>query len=174
VHGGYGHLVLVASELDSMEPTIGHELTHALVSHLPIPAWLNEGLAVNTEHGLVPHLAHPSNAPYTPGEMARKHASHWNVVTIQEFWSGKSFTRAGDGVALSYDLAQKMFAIAARDFERFRAFCCSASWEDSGEAAAREHYGFPIDHLLESVLEPGPWKVAPTMWREGIERGAFD
>lgn len=174
VHAGYGHFVLIAKDLDAMEPVIAHELTHALLAHLPIPAWLNEGLAVNTEHLLVPHLAHPSNALYTPMEMAQKHARYWNAETIQAFWCGQSFLRPDDGNALSYDLAQKMVALAARDYPRFRAFCASATYEDSGDGASREHYGEPIDHLLECVLEPGPWAVDPAKWRGGIERGAFD
>ena len=174
VHAGYGHFVLIAHELDTMEPIIAHELTHALLAHLSIPAWLNEGLAVNIEHRLVPHLAHPSNALYTPLEMAQKHARHWNERTIQDYWSGKSFLGAGEGNMLSYDLAKRMVAIAARDYARFAGFCRAASFEDSGDAAAREHYGFPIDHLLEAVLEPGPWAVDPARWADGVERGAFD
>jgi hypothetical protein len=174
VHHGYGHFVLIAKDLDAMEPTIAHELTHALVAHLPIPAWLNEGLAVNTEQLLVPHLAHPSNALYTPLEMAEKHARYWNADSIQSYWCGQSFVRPDDGNALSYDLAQKMVALAARDYPRFRAFCLAARYDDSGDAASREHYGAPIDHLLECVLEPGPWAIEPAKWRGEIERGAFD
>src|SRR5207247_6744848 len=49
---GYGHFVFVDSEIAVMEPTIAHELTHCLLQHLPLPAWLNEGTAVTTEHRL--------------------------------------------------------------------------------------------------------------------------
>src|SRR5262245_45169175 len=60
---GYGHFVFVADDMHVMEPTIAHELTHCLVQHLPIPAWLNEGIAVSTEHRLSP----PRSAPlFTP------------------------------------------------------------------------------------------------------------
>lgn len=174
LHSGYGHFVLIATDLDQMEPIIAHELTHALVAHLPIPAWLNEGLAVNTERLLVPHLAHHSSAAYSPMEMAEKHARHWNAATIQEFWCGTSFTKPDEGAELSYDLAQKMVAIAARDYPRFRDFCLEASFEDAGDAASRRHYGFPIDQLLEAVLEPGPWAVDRARWGDHIERGGFD
>ena len=59
IQAGYGHFVMPLAEIDAMEPVIAHELTHCLLQHLPIPAWLNEGLAVNTEHGLFPQLAAP-------------------------------------------------------------------------------------------------------------------
>jgi hypothetical protein len=174
LHAGYGHFVLVATELDRMEPIIAHELTHALVAHLPIPAWLNEGLAVNAERMLVPHLDHHSNALYSPIEMAEKHATHWNAQAMQEYWYGASFTKPDDGSMLSYDLAQKMVAIAARDYPRFREFCRAASYEDAGDASSRAHFGAPIDHLVGAVLEPGPWAVDRARWGDTIERGAFD
>lgn len=106
VHGGYGHFALYAGAMEEMQPTIAHELTHCLLSHLPIPAWLNEGLAVNTEHALFPRLGDPSYALYRPEEIRAKHAAFWNEDTIQEFWSGKSFLRADDGNLLSYRSGQ--------------------------------------------------------------------
>ena len=174
LHAGYGHFVLIATELDRMEPIIAHELTHALVAHLAIPAWLNEGLAVNTERMLVPHLDHHSSSLHTPIEMAAKHAAHWNAQTMQEYWYGASFTKPDDGSMLSYDLAQKMVAIAARDYLRFRDFCLAASFKDAGDASSREQFGLPIDHLVDAVLAPGPWAVDRAQWGETIERGAFD
>lgn len=110
IHEGYGHFALFEYEMASMQPTIVHELTHCLLAHLPIPAWLNEGMAVNTEHGFFPWLAHPDHQLYRPEEMQRKHLAFWNADTVQEFWSGKSFLRTDDGNALSYDLARRLVA----------------------------------------------------------------
>jgi hypothetical protein len=38
IQNGYGHFVFCKGTMDAMEPTLVHELAHALVSHLPLPA----------------------------------------------------------------------------------------------------------------------------------------
>ena len=44
INAGCGHFVTVKDDLHAIEPVIVHEMVHGLVSHLPIPAWLNEGV----------------------------------------------------------------------------------------------------------------------------------
>lgn len=173
INAGYGHFVLWAGELHAMEPVIAHELTHCLVSHLPLPAWLNEGIAVNSEHRIFPQLAHPNAQQYFPHEMVAKHASFWNAQTIQEFWSGKSFLRTDEGNMLSYDLAKKLTALAAQDFDAFRRFATRAQGADGGLAAAAEELGYPLAHLVGAVLGEGAWEPKPEAWEEGVERGQF-
>ena len=46
---GIGHFVFPAEEMWMLESVIAHELLHAVVKHLPLPAWVNEGLASNAE-----------------------------------------------------------------------------------------------------------------------------
>lgn len=46
---GYGHFAFPHQELSYAESIAAHELTHALLSHLPIPRWLDEGMAVSIE-----------------------------------------------------------------------------------------------------------------------------
>lgn len=167
---GYGHFVFVADQMHVMEPTIAHELTHCMVQHLPLPAWLNEGIAVNTEHRVSPP---PSPPLFTPDEMQEKHASFWNQVTIQEFWSGKSWLRPDEANMLSYGLAKHFVAMIARDFETFRAFANAADAGDSGDASALKHLGYPVAHLAEAVLGEGLWQPKPELWRDGVERGQF-
>ena len=79
INSGCGHFVTVKADLRAIEPVIAHELTHSCVSHLPIPAWLNEGLAVNTEHRLSP--SGPS--VFTPRQMHEKHRQFWGETEIQ-------------------------------------------------------------------------------------------
>lgn len=172
IQAGYGHFVMPLEQIDAMEPVIAHELTHSLLTHLPIPAWLNEGLAVNTEHTMFPQLAAPSAQLYFPHEVAAHHAAYWNADSIQTFWSGKSFLATDDGNRLSYDLAKKITALAARDEPAFRAFVAAADLQDGG-VAAEHHLGFPIAHLVEAVLGEGPWEPRPETWRKGVERGQF-
>lgn len=172
IQAGYGHFVMPEECIDTMEPIIAHELTHCLLTHLPIPAWLNEGMAVNTERNLFPHLADPRAQLYFPHEVAAQHAAYWDEESIQTFWSGKSFLSAGDGNRLSYDLATKITALAARNEAAFRTFVAHADMRDGG-LSAEHHLGFPIANLVEAVLGEGPWQPQPASWHEGVERGQF-
>jgi hypothetical protein len=172
VNAGYGHFALYAGGMEQMQPTIAHELTHCLVSHLPIPAWLNEGLATNTEAALFPQLFAPAAQLYHPSEIAAKHSAFWNADTLQEFWSGKSFLRTDDGNLLSYDLARRITRRAAAAEDRFRAFVRAAHRDDAG-LGAQHHLGLQIADLITAMLGEGEWTPDPKRWRAGVERGQF-
>ena len=172
IQHGYGHFALFESEMEHMQPVIAHELTHCLLSHLPIPAWLNEGLAVNTEESIFPHLADPRRSLYLPHEIKAKHAAFWNAETIQEFWSGKSFLRSDDGNMLSYDLAKRITEVAARGEDAFRAFVLRADLRDAG-LSAEQWLGYPLEHLVIRMLGEGDWRPLPERWQAGVERGQF-
>lgn len=171
IQAGYGHFVFIqADDMSYMEPTVAHELTHCLVQHLSIPAWLNEGLAVNTEQRFSPPLGRPLE---TPEELHEMHQTFWNADTIQAFWSGKSWLIAGDSNKLSYDLAANFVRLAASDESAFKAFVNSANSSDGGEAAALSCLGFPLSHLAQAVLGEGDWKPKPESWKNGVEAGQF-
>ena len=152
-----------------MEPVIAHELTHCLLQHLPLPAWLNEGIAVNTEQRLCPR----GRPLYTPKETQEKHLEFWNESTIQEFWSGKSWLRPDEGNLLSYDMAKTFVVMAAEAFEAFRGFANAADAADGGNAAAKKHLGYPVENRAQAVLGDGPWEPKPELWKDGVERGQF-
>jgi len=173
LQNGYGHFVFVSEDMARMEPVIAHELTHSLVSHLPLPAWLNEGTAMGMEKRLNPELAHPRYALYSQNEMTEKHAKFWNEATIQEFWSGKSFLQSGEGPSLSYDLGENLTRLVSRDYETFVAFANAATYEDAGARAAHEKLGIELEACAAAVLGPGLWRPEPSRWREGVERGQF-
>ncbi len=166
---GYGHFVFCEDEINQIEPIVVHELTHCYVRHLPIPAWLNEGLAVNTETRIV--RAPPS--VYTVEQMQENQEAFWDAQKIQEFWSGKSWLRPDQGNLLSYDLAQKITALLANDFASFTRFTNAATSADAGAAAAHEHLGFPIEHTIAAVLGEGDWSPRPETWDAGVEHGQF-
>ncbi len=171
INAGCGHFVTAKADMRLIEPIIAHELTHSCVSHLPMPAWLNEGLAVNTEHRLSP----PGPALLTPQQMHDKHLGFWGAAEIQEFWSGKSFLRNDDGNMLSYDLARIVVAQLSSDWGRFRSFVLAADLADAGAAAA-EHLGMALGAvvcaLLEREADPA-WEPNPVMWHAAPEHGAF-
>lgn len=169
INHGYGHFVCVSTDMHAIEPVIAHELTHMHLTHLPIPAWLNEGLAVNTEQILCP----PHGSLYTSRELKEKHANFWNAETIQEFWSGKSFMRVDDGNLLSYDLAKHMVTLLSQDRARFLAFANMATMEDSGQASASLYLGNELETAITFILGEGDWRPDPGRWAGEAERGGF-
>src|SRR5688572_20752976 len=170
IGSGCGHFVTSQAELQAIEPVIAHEMTHACLGHLPIPAWLNEGLAVNTERQLT-----PSPGPqFTPVELHEMHVKFWNRETIQEFWSGKSFLRADQGNLLSYELARILTGQFAEDWPAFRTFALQAKLDDAGREAAREHLGVDLGLAAAALFDKDEdWAPNPALWRDAPERGAF-
>jgi len=172
IQHGCGHFVTVQTDLLAVEPVIAHELTHACLGHLPLPAWLNEGLAVNTEQRLCP----PPGRPPDAREIHARHQAFWGPAEIQQFWSGKSFLRPDEGNELSYDLARILVAQFASDWPRFRPFALAAERLDGGAAAALAHLGLDLGTAACAVLEREPtpdWAPQPERWVGEAERGAF-
>ena len=165
---GCSHYVSTRQDLTSMEPVIAHEMTHGCVTHLPLPLWLNEGLAVNTERqvaGAAPPLQ-------TPAQMRARHLRFWGPEEVQQFWSGRSWRRHDDGNELSYDLARILVEHLSADWPRFAAFARSATYEDGGAAAAREHLELDLGHAVAALLEaadPEAFVPRPESWRESPE-----
>lgn len=170
---GYGHFVFPSDRTWTLEPTIAHELTHCLVSHLPLPAWLNEGMAMTMEKHLNPAYDNPRYAPFSLQEMKEKHKAFWNADTIQEFWSGKAYVRPDDGSMLSYDLGEHLTRLISRDYKAFTAFANAASYEDAGMSAAHDALGVDLADCVVAVLGEGPWQPQPSRWSDGVERGQF-
>jgi hypothetical protein len=148
IHAGCPHFVVVKDDLSRIEPVIAHEMTHSAVNHLKLPKWLDEGLAVNTEQritGVRPSL-------YTPLELHQKHLQFWSSERIQEFWTGQSFDRPGDGNLLSYDLARVMVYQMASQWDRFREFVHAVRTEDAGAGAAQSVFGVNLGEHAKHVL----------------------
>lgn len=165
---GCSHYITTKSDLRTIEPVIAHEMAHGCVAHLPLPLWLNEGLAVNTEH----RLAGTGGALFTPQEMHQKHLKFWGKPEIQEFWSGRSFQRPDDGNMLSYDLARILVEQLSRNWERFAAFVNAASFEDGGASSAREHLNTTLGALLGALLDRqdvAACEPRPTDWDSPAE-----
>lgn len=173
VHFGYGFFVARGEHLDEVEHTLVHEMTHGLVSHLPLPAWLNEGIAVNTEARHAGARFSLPDAPWSPDETQARHRAHWTPEAIQRFWSGKSFIDPGVAQPLSYDLAMRMVQLACVDWAPFARFAVNASMDDAGMAAAETHLGHPIENLATALLGDGAWTPHPKTWADGVEVGRF-
>lgn len=172
IDAGCGHFVTRRADLQAVEPVIAHEMTHACLSHLPLPAWLNEGLAVNTEQRLCP----PPRPALSPLQMHARHQAFWGVAEIQQFWCGSSFLRTDEGQELSYDLARILVSQFGADWARLAEFARAAGAADGGLSAARQHLGLDLGDAVCALLERDPdpaWSPRPEHWHGDPERGAF-
>ncbi|QNA88010.1 hypothetical protein G4G28_05090 [Massilia sp. Dwa41.01b] len=149
INSSVPHFVVPLAELAAIEAVIAHEMTHSALSHLTLPRWLDEGLAVNTEQRLtgVPRLI------YTPHELHEKHLRYWGTAEMQQFWTGESFFRTDDGNLLSYELARILVSHLSADWDRFTRFVTHAQREDGGGLAAREHMNVELGALVCALLE---------------------
>lgn len=174
VHIGYGcsHFVTTKQEMRLIEPVIVHEMTHSCVAHLPIPAWLNEGLAVNTEHSVCGSSDTDADTPARHNQ----HRNFWNPNTVQQLWSGASFKRTDEGSLLSYDLARILVSQMGKSWEQFEAFVLDADLNDSGQRSANEKYGMSLGAMVCALLDQQyspAWEPMPEKWNDAPERGAF-
>ncbi len=158
LHTDYGHFAFPFMDMDEAEATAAHELTHACLAHLPLPLWLNEGLAVTMEGAICNYRPHDRH------ERLPEHMAYWNLATMQDFWSGDAFGRPDEGSSLSYELASWCVQALVRDYEAFVGFANGASFEDAGAAAALNHYGFDLGLLMEQFLGTGEWSPRPAAW----------
>lgn len=159
IRQGLGHFAIPHYELSVTESVAAHELTHALLSHLELPVWVDEGLAVNVERMITRHSPFQMNQ-----QKHQKHLQFWNEETIQTFWSGESFSIPGDSNELSYQLAQLIVQSLAEDHEGLIRFVNSASFSDGGEGAAQKVYGGSLAAIIDQFFGPGEWRPLPDSW----------
>lgn len=153
INQGYGHFAFPSQDIDFAEPLAVHELTHACLAHLPIPIWLNEGLAVFMEENLAGQRLYINN------EIVNRHQNYWNQETIQDFWSGDSFYAVDQGQELSYHLAHILVSNITSDYSMFSQFANSAHFEDAGASAAGKHLGISLEYMVGTFLGIGDWEV---------------
>jgi len=161
---GYGHFVFQQDDLDMAEPIATHEMTHALLSHLPLPVWLDEGMAVNMESVISSSIPRRLNK-----SLFELHQSYWNEKTIQGFWRGESFSKADEGQELSYHLAQILVTNLSKNFDAFVQFANKANWSDAGESAINEIYNLSLGDIVASFLGEGNWHPESSLWPPELE-----
>jgi hypothetical protein len=144
IREGYSHIVLNGQQLENLENSLAHELTHASLSHLGLAQWIEEGLAQMFEHDMTGRAVLLVDA-----EMAREHKRYWGKHGLDRFWRGNGFSSPGKVQKLSYELAEillrllfeeyraRWFGLDQKPRRRLLAFLGEATAADSGEAAAR-------------------------------------
>ncbi len=150
---GYGHFAMCLACSGDHDRTIAHELNHALLRHLPLPLWLNEGVTQVIEDMVV------GNSEFVVDhDTRRRHRSYWNRDTIDLFWSGASFYSPDVGQELSYHLAQILFRNLMSDYpKKINDFLNSASFADAGNAALVKLCGVSIGDCVKQFLGEGDW-----------------
>jgi len=160
---GYTHFVVPISRYDDGRHTVVHELTHCCTTHLPLPTWIDEALAMRMESALVS----PQYLDLEEG-IFDKHQRFWNKETIQQFWSGKSWDSSGDSNTLSYHLAQILWRKIEKEIEvpsqAILDFAAAAHFDDAGEGACQKHLGLSLSDLVEDFLGEGNWTPQPDTW----------
>jgi hypothetical protein len=162
---GLGHFVFPnVNEMWHLEPIIAHELFHAVVAHLQIPAWLNEGLATNAEFRYGNRFEDPR---YADTQLPH-HKRYWNAERLQLFWSGDAFHKADEGQELSYDLARRLVLGMSTDWTQMQRFILEANRSDAGEHAAHEIFGFSLAIPLEVTIGHANIAPQPVLWNSVV------
>ena len=174
IHSGYTHIaVLWRDELEAANVII-HELTHDCLAHLPLPLWLNEGVAVTLQRAIAPTprglgqseqdalyaASIDWRAPIMWDELAERHFAFWTEKPIQAFWAGTSFYQPGEGNELSYSLAEVFLRLLIERTDRnsFRAFLESAQQDDAGQTAAMDILAIDLGEIARTFLGEGDWR----------------
>lgn len=156
IRTGYTHIALPWFDELTAANTIVHELIHNCLAHLPLPLWLNEGMAVTLEKAISP----AARATVMWGELAERHFAFWTEDNIQSFWSGISFYEPGDPNELSYSLAEVFVKLLSERAEApaFRAFLEAAHRDDAGQRAAMDVLGVDLGGIAGTFLGDGNWR----------------
>lgn len=186
IYSGYTHVALPWTEQLDVANAVIHELAHDCLAHLPLPHWLNEGVAVTLEKaiGAPPRPLGQSDQDAVYGaainwrppmmwdELAERHFTFWNEENIQTFWAGTSFYVPGDSNELSYSLAEVFVKLLSERGER-RAFCGfleASHREDTGHSASLGIFGTGLGEIAGTFLGKGEWrpqrKVIKACWEE--------
>lgn len=157
---GYGHFVFSFLDMSQAETVMAHELAHVYVGHLPIPKWLNEGVAQLCEISLTGR----DHTRYD--EIKESIDAHWNDESIQDFWNGSGFMKNNESQLHCYHLAKVLTFKLARQRDRFHKFLHEAHADDAGEAALGLHWNLRLQDLVADYLGEGDWQPRLPLFAE--------
>jgi tetratricopeptide (TPR) repeat protein len=167
---GYVHIAIRPSHPDSLRRTILHELTHACLSDLSLPLWLEEGITQLAEEAAVFEWGQFA----LTSESAAENRRYWHQHGLSQFWWGEGFHLYDEGQAYSYQLAQILFRLILADHrQRLPDFVRHAHSDDAGESAARTYLGKGLADLAAQFLGQGSWDPVPTDSMGWSRRGSM-
>jgi len=159
---GSVHIAVAPSHDGASEQIIiAHEMLHSFVTDRTLPQWLEEGLAQRCERHFF-----PAWFPDPDKEDFVRIGNAFDAPNLQRFWTGEAFgmPRDDEEQKAAYSLALILANVILHDFANPRAFFESATWDDAGESAAREHLGRSLSDLAANILGPGDWAPRPEDW----------
>jgi hypothetical protein len=158
-----GEIHIALLSLSKIKDVLPHELTHAHVGNLPLPTWLNEGVAQ-----LV--------ARRWKYDLTAEFESHaklfWRTRRLDRLWTAEAFD--APRVEEETDFAYLFSELLVKEIRRlgesdFRKFLAEANKSDAGEAACKSVYGFGLQVWAQKLLGPGDW--GPLEEVEIVEEG---
>ncbi|MBA4147419.1 MAG: hypothetical protein H0X66_04835 [Verrucomicrobia bacterium] len=163
--GKFDHVVMPYQDRVTTSQVLAHELTHACVSHLPLPCWLNENLAMTFERNV------SRQGFQLDREIADRHYEHWRKTSIQRFWSGEAFHIPSE-TEMAYGLAEILGCILTERAgpQAFQQFIDHADYKDAGQNAALNYLGLSLDEVLQGFLGDGDWHPSPGQISEYYNR----
>ena len=153
INKDYVHIAMPYLDGRNIRRTLVHELAHNSLVHLPLPLWLNEGLAVVLDRTVADRPQ-----PILDHDLRDRHLAFWNPENIQKFWSGVSFEEPGDSNELSYSLAEIVVNLLLGQSNEFAAFVKQAHWNDAGQTAALDVLGTDLGQTVATFLGEGNWR----------------
>ncbi|MDB5388503.1 MAG: peptidase superfamily protein [Planctomycetaceae bacterium] len=167
---GYVHIALRPYPLDTLQVTMLHEITHACLSHLELPLWLEEGITQMAEQAPLPVWSRFS----LNREDASEIRQYWREQGLNDFWWGTGFQAIGAPQDFCYQLAHILFRLLISEHkQRVPEFVRRASAADAGECAARDALGKSLPDIAAMFLGPGEWAAVPHDCATYNQRGAF-
>lgn len=164
---GYGHFALPSPDLTHYVSVMSHELSHAMLSHLALPLWLDEAITAEVEQSIA-----GSNEYFLDHEWVERHRDYWTESRIQDFWQGRSFRFADEGQELSYHLCRfVLFGLRGGGLtpdEELQEFILKASYEDAGQSASQDCMELDLGDALVGLLGEGDWTPHPEHWMDRI------
>jgi hypothetical protein len=145
LRSGYRHLAISAAPISEIELSLLHELARACISHLPLPVWLEEGIALDMQEAWLPGSTMSIRSASDPSRF-------WSKMTIREFWSGDAFYKEDESTSQACALALGLVRALGDDRERFERFVLTASVDDAGEQGFRLVYGESLATIIGRLL----------------------
>ena len=154
---GYAHIALPFYDARNTRTALVHELVHNAIFTLPIPRWLNEGLARIFELQV---SAVRGTGFDQDMDIAGEHRKYWTSNNIQAFWSGKAFD-SPESVKLSYSLSNILIHLVATEKGDFKGFLQNATYLDGGSLAFKNAYDKSLGQIAGIFLGDGDWNPRP-------------
>jgi len=152
---GYGHIVIGAPSLRSAVVCLAHELSHANVQHLPLPRWLDEGIACVIGADCTGHSMVTNRTQILRNQIC------WRRWGLRAFWSGITIELPRRSVVRNtYVLAELLVRrIIDESPHRFVEFVLAAHESDAGAGAARAILKKELTQYAFEILGIGDWSL---------------